>query len=102
MDGLDLEFIELTSNSLGNKIEAKIKDKGLYEEELGTTILFDGYDNLGQRRSFSFVLEEGESEILISEHYNLIDYPQDMGLTGSIFEDANKDFKGIEYIEFTP
>ena len=102
LDGLNLELIELTSNSLGNKIEAKIKDMGLYEEELGTTILFDGHDNLGQRRSFSFMLEAGENKILINEHYNLIDYPQDMGLSGSHFKDVNIDFKGIEYIEFTP
>ena len=102
LDGLNLEFIELTSNSLGNKIEAKIKNTGLYEEELGTTILFDGHDNLGQRRSFSFILEEGENKILINEHYNLIDYPQDMGLSGSHFKDVNIDFKGVEYIEFTP
>jgi hypothetical protein len=102
LEGLDMELIELTSNPLGNKIEAKIKDKGLYEEEFGTSILLDGYDNLGQRRSFSFILQEEEETIMIKEHYNQIDYPRYREHAGSFFKDANLDFKGIDYIEFTP
>lgn len=102
LEELDIELIELTSNPLGNKIEAKIKDKGLYEEEFGTSILLDGYDNLGQRRSFSFILQEEEEIIMIKEHYNQIDYPRYMEYAGSFFKDANRDFKGIDYIEFTP
>lgn len=102
LEEIDIELIELTSNSLGNKIEAKIKDKGLYEEEFGTSILLDGYDNLGQRRSFSFRLQEEEEIIMIKEHYNQIDHPRYMEYAGSFFKDANRDFKGIDYIEFTP
>jgi hypothetical protein len=102
LEELDIELIELTSNPLGNKIKAKVKDRGLYEEEFGTSILLDGYDNLGQRRSFSFILQKEEETIMIKEHYNKIDYPRYREYAGSFFKDANLDFKRIDYIEFTP
>ena len=102
LDGLDLEFIELTSNPLGNKIEAKVKDKGLYEEEYRTDILLDGYDNLGQRRIFEFALNDGENTIMIEEFYNHINFRQDNLISDVPYPEANIDFKGVEYIEFTP
>ena len=102
LDGLDLELIELTSNPLGNKIEAKVKDQGLYEEEYRTDILLDGYDNLGQRRTFEFALNDGENTIMIEEFYNHINFRQDNLISGIPYPEANIDFKGVEYIEFTP
>lgn len=101
LDGLDLEFIELTSNPLGNKIEAKVKDKGLYEEGFRTDILLDGYDNFGQRRIFEFALNNGENTIMIEEFYNHIKCRQDNLISDTPRPEANMDFKGVEYIEFT-
>lgn len=102
LDGLDLEFIELTSNSLGNKIKTKVKDKGLYEKKLRTDILLDGYDNLGQKRIFEFTLNRGKNIIMIEEYHNHIDFPQDRDIVDNPYPESNIDFKGVEYIEFTP
>lgn len=102
LDDLKIEFIELTSNPLGNKIEAKVEDKGLYKEEFGTSIILDGYDNLGQRRSFDFILDEGENTIMIEEFYNHIDFPQVKSMPDNNYPESNINFKDIEFIEFTP
>lgn len=102
LDDLQVEFIELTSNPLGNKIEIKVEDKGLYKEEFETSIILDGYDNLGQRRSFDFILDEGENTIMIEEFYNHIDFPQVKSMPDNNYPESNINFKDIEFIEFTP